>query len=112
MGLRYSARIDRKLKSAFRFAIRAWKATSKAAELIKRGRSIGQPAYAGKTWVLFLGLLEGGLEVTPEGVGILESGAQAQEAGGHAIALPAMPALHDARDAAERGGVVDQAGRG
>src|SRR6266446_3425914 len=112
MGLRYSARIPAKTQSAFRFAIRAWKATSKAAELVKRGRSIGQSAYGGKTWVLFLGFLEGGRQVVPEGVGILEAGAEAQQAGRHAIALPAMPALHDARDAAERGGVDDQVRRG
>src|SRR6476660_4734858 len=104
MGHRYSAQIPGELKSAFRFAIRAWKATSKAAELIKRGRSIGQPAYAGKRSVLFLGFLEGGLEVVPDCVRVLEAGAQAQEAGRHTLALPAMPALHDARDAAERGG--------
>src|SRR6476469_3563961 len=111
MGLRYSARIPENGKSAFCFAITAWKTTSKAAELIKGGRSIGQPAYARNPRVLFLGILEGGLEVAPEGVRILEAGAQAQEARWHAIALPAMPALHDARHSAERGGVDDQARR-
>ena len=44
-------------------------------ELIKRARSIGHSAYAGKTSVLFLGVLEGGLEVAPEGVRVLEPGA-------------------------------------
>src|SRR5437763_16356861 len=78
--------------------IRSWKSTSKATERIKRRRSIGQSAYAGKTRVL-RDLLEGARQIVPQGVRVLEPDAEAKQSGRHSLAFPAVPALHHARHA-------------
>src|SRR4029079_4248888 len=48
-------------------------------------------------------------QIGPESLRILEADAETEEAGGHAVALPAGAALHHARHAAERRRVHDHA---
>src|SRR5205085_5093050 len=49
------------------------------------------------------------LEIRPKSFGVLESGAEAEQAGRHAVALPAAAALDERRHATERRGVDDHA---
>ena len=58
-----------------------------------------------------LNLAERLLEVGPEGLGILEACAEAEQAGRDALAFPAAATLDEARHAAEGGRVDDHPGR-
>src|SRR5579884_4068682 len=86
--------------------------SSSSATRIRNGRaSFDRLLGEGYPWQLSLGL-ERRLEVGPERLGILEPGAEPEQARRHAVALPAPAALDRRRHAAERARVDDHVRRG